>query len=418
MDHRPDFQDKVIDMSAFGWITTGHRMPLASFLRRRRSRKAAARVSIPRIESLESIDLMSRAVIPAAPTAQVEPFVTSSPMGSVTALQTSQTTQVQTATVPNTLTNFSQAFAPPINLFNPALGTLLSVQVTATASLMSQISSANTSTTSGSQITGFTNGAYQITGLSGTTIANNLNATTGLPVTVPVFSGTTAFTNVPVPVTTPNFSVPTNGITFGSLVASDTQTVNFTQPADLAFFTASAGHTSISPVLTENAASGATAPNGNLQTAVATSGSGTITVTYVYMSACPPVTKLVRFGIHHQPTQLQLTFGGPLSDAVDAMNPAFYTVIVPNAHGSFTGHGVTTIPVTSAVYDPNNFTVTLTTAKRLNVHHLYQLQISLPCTNGTPVVIEFGGKLSLGGFTNHKGQFVPVVGGRVIHPPH
>ncbi|MCA1685598.1 MAG: hypothetical protein LC745_06350, partial [Planctomycetia bacterium] len=46
-------------MSAFGWITAGHRLLVAPFLRRRTPRKSRARVSVPGLESLESIDLLS-----------------------------------------------------------------------------------------------------------------------------------------------------------------------------------------------------------------------------------------------------------------------------------------------------------------------------------------------------------------------
>src|SRR5262249_10768716 len=127
----------------------------------------------------------------------------------------------------------------------------------------------------------------------------------------------------------------------------------------------------------------------------------------------------VRFGIHHQPTTLQLFFSGPFDLATtDPTNTSFYKVIVPNKHGSFTGPGVTTIPISKAVYDPATNSVTLTTAKRLNVHHLFQLAVTLPCNNGNTVIVEFGGKQSLGGFQNphHKNQFIPVVNGRIVRP--
>jgi hypothetical protein len=137
-----------------------------------------------------------------------------------------------------------------------------------------------------------------------------------------------------------------------------------------------------------------------------------VNVTYDYIPTCPPVTSLVRFGIHHQPTQLLLTFGGPLAPA-DANNPAFYQVIKPNSQGSFTGPGTTIVPIASASYNPANNTVLLTTAQQLNVHYINQLKISLPCTNGTPVVIEFGGKSSLGGFFYH-GHHYTVVNGKVV----
>ena len=101
------------------------------------------------------------------------------------------------------------------------------------------------------------------------------------------------------------------------------------------------------------------------------------------------------------------TFSGPINPT-DAVNPANYTIIAPNAHGSFTGPGTRVIPVIAATYNPNANTVTLTTAVQLNVHHLYQLRVTLPPNN--PIVIEFGGKRSLGGFFLH-GQHFTVVNG-------
>lgn len=442
-------------MSAFGWITTGHRVLVASFLRRRTPRKFKAKASVPVFESLETMSLMStltphaamavhtaaqmakpaavvakhvaavakpaavvvnhvaavakptpvvaRPVAPVASTAQVQSFASKTVKMNAALAATSQTTKLQTVTVPDTLTNFSQPFAPPITLFNPSLGTLVAVHVTAQATLTSQITSENTSTTSEATITGFTAGTYSITGIN-RTISGSLNKQTD-PITVPAFGGGV-----------PDFTGPSTAVFPTLTTTSSEPPITFTAPSDLAFFTASAGRTTISPVLTENARSGANAPNGNLLTLVRTSGSGVITVTYEYSPECPAVTKLVRFGIHMQPTQLQLTFAGPL-DPAQASNPAYYHVIAPNAAGSFTGQGTTIIPVTSAVYDAVNHTVTLTTAKRLNVHHLYQLVVNLPCANGNPTVIEFGSKMSLGGFTNpHTGSFIPVVGGVPQYP--
>ena len=213
-----------------------------------------------------------------------------------------QTTQLQTATVADTLTNFSLPFTPPIALFDPTLGQLLSVTISAKASLTSRIVSENTSITSPADITGFTNGQFSITGL-GTPLDGQPQRQTET-VTVPAFPGGV-----------PNFTGPST-VNFPDLAVTNTQgPTTFCSPTQLAFFTASAGRTSISPVLTENAQSGANAPNGNLITLVRTSGSGVITVTYNYTAQCPAVTKLVRFGIHHQPTQIQLTFAGPLNPA-------------------------------------------------------------------------------------------------------
>jgi hypothetical protein len=165
-------------------------------------------------------------------------------------------------------------------------------------------------------------------------------------------------------------------------------------------------------VLAAAAQSGATAPNGNLVTQVSTSGSGVVTITYDFIPQSPQVTQLVRFGLHHQPTTLLLTFSGPLNQ-LDAQVPANYYVVAPNRRGSFTGPGTRIIPVIRATYDPATNQVLLLTGQRLNVHRQYQLHINLPGFTGQNV-IQFGGVKSLGGFMNvHTGQFVPVTNGNI-----
>lgn len=397
-------------MTAFGWITTRFRIHLAPSLPRRQPRKPVRRDSAPRLETLESIELLSRASLlhhaplPAPhPVAEVIPFTAKTvTINSNHALTASQTTTVQTVTVPDQLTNFSQAFAPPINLFDQNLGQLVAVHITATATVTSQIKSQNTSTTSGADITGFTNGTFSIDGL-GVPVSGNLNGTTSTVTVQPFAGGPITF-------------MPPSGVTFPVLTTTSTKTINITDAATLAMYKATPGHTTISPVLNASDELGAKAPNGNLHTDVTSTGSGQITINYEYMPMCPPITNLVRFGIHHQPTQLQLTFGGTL-DPTDASNAANYVILAPNAHGSFVGPGVRVIPVASAGYATNpdgvTSTVTLTVANQLNVHHLFQLRVTLACNNGNPINIEFGGKKSLGGFYYH-GQHYIVVNGKAI----
>lgn len=401
-------------MTVIHRILTGSRKPLASIFPGRESRRSSSRSLSPRLETLESIELLSHGGLsPAAlaklkPVAQIQaleiPFSNqTATVNQVRAASISQSsvTTTQTSTVPNTLTNFNQAFAPPISLFDPTLGTLVAVHVTATASISSQITSQNLSTTTPATITGFANGSFTISGLQ------PANAT---------LSGTLAGTTPPATVTAnagdPNFG-GTSTATFGTLTASKLLTMDYTAQSDLNFFTSTIGRTAITPVLVENAQAGASAPNGNLQTQVLTSGAGSITVGYDYVATCPPVTHLLRFGIHQQPTQLYVTFGGPIN-ATDANNPSYYKIVAPNKAGSFTGPGTSTIAVTSATYNPNTFTVKLITAKQLNVHQLFQLVISLPCTRGNPTVILFGGKNSLGGFTSHQGTLVTVSHGKIV----
>jgi hypothetical protein len=403
-------------MTALGWITTRpYKLPhVASLLRRRNPRKPARRGVAPRLELLESIEVLSHASVSAAalkhlaaqvarPTpAQSIAFTSHQVVVNATPAATpAQTTQTQTATVPSTLTNFLQPFAPPVALFNPTLGQLISVQVTATASLTSQIKSENTSTTSGADITGFTQGNYQILGLD-VPIAGAINNNTQT-VTVGPFQGG------PIDFTGPS------SVTFPPLASTQTQTFTLTQPSDLAFFTQTAARQAITPVLAAVAQAGATAPNGNLVTQVTTSGSGNISVVYNYVPMSPSVTQIVRYGLHHQPTTLLVTFSGPLN-AVDASTPANYYIVAANHAGSFTGPGTRIIPIVRATYNPATNQVALVPAHSLNVHYQFQLHVNLPGFNGNSSVIQFGGKQSLGGFLNpHTGQFVPVVNG--VIPP-
>ena len=67
---------------------------------------------------------------------------------------TPQTLPIQTATLPTTLTNFTDLpMSSALNLFDPTLGTLLSVTVTQTALLQSNISVQNLNFTSSAVIT-------------------------------------------------------------------------------------------------------------------------------------------------------------------------------------------------------------------------------------------------------------------------
>jgi hypothetical protein len=397
-------------MSAYGWIATGHRLLVAPFLRLRikSHRPVARRRAAPRLESLEPINLMSRGLAPlahVAPHAPATPVVaevatfapsvlsSGGPIHSLTAVSTSAT---QTTTVPDTLTNFVQAFGPAVNLFNPNLGTLVDVKVVVAATLTSVITSENTSTTSPADITGTLMGSVQVTGLPNT-VTGNVDLATST-VHVPAYSGNF-----------PPFQGPTT-VNFPPLTQTTTKTFDYTDAANLAFFTSSPGHTTVTPVLTATGTAGASAPNGNLQTIVRTSGSGVVAITFDYIPSQVSVVKLVRFGIHQQPTVLQVTYSGQPVPA-EAGNPGNYTIVIPNSKGSFTGPGVVFVPVSYATYDATNHVATLVSSKRLNFHKIYQLRINLPSTNPNTIVIEFGGTASLGGFLNKQGQFVPVVNG-------
>jgi hypothetical protein len=395
-------------MISLDWLGNGIRKPFASTFRKRPSSKSKNRAVTLRLETLETIELLSAAsalvksLARAQVTAQSLPFNAQSFMlntNKIAATQTTTTTTAQTVTVPNQLTNIiSQPFTPPIALFNPALGQLVSVKITTSATLTSQIQSENTSTNSGPQIMGFTNGNFTITGL-GTPISGPLNGTTD------IFNASTFDGNL-------DYMGP-SGVTFPLLIDTQNNSATITNLNQLASFVATPGRTTISPVLTETAQSGATATDGNLQTNVMTSGSGTVTITYDYIPTLPPVVSLQRFGIHHQPTVLVLTFAAPLTDTVSAENPANYVVIQPNSHGSFTGPGTKTIPIVSATLNATDNAVTLLPAHSLNFHKIYQLKVTLPENNNNPLLIEFGGKSSLAGYSYHGKQYV-VINGKAV----
>ena len=85
----------------------------------------------------------------------------------------------------------------------------------------------------------------------------------------------------------------------------------------------------------------------------------------------PRVTHVVRFGFHHQPTFLVVSFDGPL-DPATAENVANYLLIGPKDR-----HGVPSyaVGIISAVYDPADHTVTLALAGRWNIHWQWTLTV-------------------------------------------
>ena len=190
--------------------------------------------------------------------------------------------------------------------------------------------------------------------------------------------------------------------------------MTFTDPTSLAFFTASSGRATITPAMTATGTASASAPNGNLFTTTTTSASATVTVSYTYIPPTPPPTPMCptpvsigRIGLHHQKTLLILTFSGSVNPTL-AEDTSNYSVIT---------RGGRRIAIVSATFNPTTNSVTLQPARRLNVHLHFQLSVKLPCPNAesaTPVLIPFGGRSSLIGFHNHRGQFVPVQGGRIV----
>ena len=382
---------KVTLMTVLGWISVGQRFIERQLLTSRKRDKAQSRAVVIEAESLEKIELLTHALLPSSFSLYGNVLTPHQSVNTVSYTTTPQFVKVQTANVPATLTNFTAPFNPSFSLFDPSLGTLTSVNITSNTYLSSVIQSQNLSQTTPASITASISGAYSITGfpsaLNGS--LENYSATE----TAAAYKGEDTFTGP-------------STVNFNGLSTSSSQTQTLTDTADLAFFTASAGHSTVTPNLQMNATAGASAPNGNIQTSVVTNGLGTVSVSYTYTPPAPEAVSLVRYGIHHQQTQLQLTFSGYV-DPAQANTPNTYRVIVPNKSGSFTGPGVTYIAIAQATFDPNTNSVTLIPARRLNVHYQFQLQVKLPVNNGNVIVLDFGGKQSLGGFNNHHGQFVP-----------
>lgn len=100
------------------------------------------------------------------------------------------------------------------------------------------------------------------------------------------------------------------------------------------------------------------------------------------VNALPPVvmmpgsrvTNLARFGFHQQPTVLVLSFSEAM-DPVRAQNPAAYQILGPGRDRLLGTADDVIIPITRAIYNPLNQTVTLMPAVGLNVHLVYQLTV-------------------------------------------
>jgi hypothetical protein len=322
---------------------------------------------------LEGISLLSGLATPPALFHQAALISQQAPTPAITPAVVSQTI-TQTVAIPATLTNFSLPLAPPLQLFNPALGTLTSVQVTANMNFTSNIQAQNTSTSSATTITGQNTGSLTITGLP-------------QPITTTISNQTTPFNAAPYDGVSPFFQPP-SGVTFPPLVSSSTQALTFTSPSDLAFFTAPPGQTQKDITYTTNTQASATAPGGNLTVQVAATAAASVTVTYTYIPTFPTITQIVRSGVHRQPTLVTVFFNGPPLNATEANNPAnyFFTGTGPNAIH---------IPATSAVYNPTNNSVALTPAIRLNVHYKFLLTINQAVGLEQTTTVVFGGKQSL-----------------------
>ena len=145
------------------------------------------------------------------------------------------------------------------------------------------------------------------------------------------------------------------------------------------------------------AATGVAVVNDTTITAVSPAGTGVVDVTvttpggtsaispadqFTYVVAPPTVVSLVRFGFHAQPTSLVLTFSSALN-ATQAQNVNNYQIVILGRAEEESGRAL--VHIRAAVYDPDTFTVTLDTARRLDLHKLYRLTVSelrLVCRGG------------------------------------
>jgi hypothetical protein len=319
----------------------------------------------------------------------------------------STATITQTLTLAPTPTNFgynsgtpAQPLAPPLELFNPALGTLLDVRVSGSANVTSQIKAENlgpspTTITAGINGTGdpsATNATFEVDGLNMTLTGSGALSSSA---SVAAYDGNT------------DYSGP-SGVTFPPLVvANSINPAPLTDTASLAFYTASANRTSITPTMSAQALATATAPGGNLSTSVQTTAGATITVSYDYT---PGAATIARYGVHAQRTSLVVSLTQAVA-ATDAQNVNNYQVITPGRDRRFgTGDDVVD-PINVANYNAATNTVTLIPVMNLNIHQPYELIISYP--GQTPTVIPFNHR-NLAGFNYHGGKFFQVVDGHVV----
>jgi hypothetical protein len=234
-------------------------------------------------------------------------------------------------------------------------------------------------------------GTYTVNGLPGATLSGAATGTLppGVTPVVPVATAPGVPSTISVPVQ-----------------ATDSKTQTITDAATLAMYETTTPGQTITPTLTSSAPTTTATTNGNVTSTVATQTTATETIVYTYTPPTTPmcqVSGLVRFGVHHQQTQLVVSFTGTV-DPTLANNPANYSVVASTG---------ARIPIVSATFDSTTNSVTLIPARRLNVHYRFVLDLTLPCPGGTQVSVPFGGKASLGGFTGeHHQHFFKLVGGK------
>jgi hypothetical protein len=111
----------------------------------------------------------------------------------------------------------------------------------------------------------------------------------------------------------------------------------------------------------------------------------------------PSVQGVQRFGFHTQSTQIVLTVDS-VFDVSRADDPTNFTIIAPGPDGRFHTHDDLTIRIKSAKYDATRNSVTLTPARRLDLHRRYQLVVN----GSTPMGITDAAGNLLDGAGNGK----------------
>jgi uncharacterized membrane protein len=92
----------------------------------------------------------------------------------------------------------------------------------------------------------------------------------------------------------------------------------------------------------------------------------TVTTTVIPTGDGPKITRVLRYGIHWQPTILVLAFDSAL-DPTRAQNVNNYIVVDPSGKR---------VPVSAAIYSPAAHTVTLYPSRQLNFHYNYFLVVN------------------------------------------
>ena len=117
----------------------------------------------------------------------------------------------------------------------------------------------------------------------------------------------------------------------------------------------------------------------------------------------PTVIKVQRFGVHHQPTQIVVTFNGPLNPT-QAENISNFQLFALGRNRQFSRR----VGILSGVYNSTTNSVTLTTVHPINVHHLFEIKVTNPSPGGPNFVGILNRKYSLGAIVGHHGHvFVP-----------